>query len=793
MVELVANDALLTITWGRRLSHTLAQAKLRTRLMLLVLIAALPPTVLLIYLQIHLRDERRARLAEDVLSEAQLLNADVASVVEGARQLTLAISHLSAVLHADAVPCRARLLELRAELPFYSVIAVVAADGRLVCSTDPTAPANASQAQIAHVRHVLADGGFDVGVVVPHPGGVQSVLPFCLPFTLADGERGVVIADLSLAWFSQHLGALKRPPYSTIGIADRNGLTIARYPNPDAWVGKPFPAAVRPYIGAGQSGTAVVVGYDGEPRLIGFVPPSQTPAGMFVSIGVLMPPLLADIDRATWIGALLSVLGATLSFVLAWSMGERLLRRPTEVLLNAARRWSAGDLSARANTRDAPRSEFGSLAGAFNAMAETLGRYQERLERTVAERTHELRETCDQLQRESAERARSEASLRQAQKLQAVGQLAGGVAHDFNNLLAVVIGSLELALAKPELASGVAGRQLRNALNAAERGARLTRQLLAFARHQTLVPAAIDLNQIVAGMEGLLTSTVGDAIELITELETKLPPALADPTFVESAILNLAINARDAMQAGGCLRISTRSVRAEAGAHRALADYVAIAVADTGTGMPPEVLDRAFEPFFTTKGLGQGSGLGLSQVHGLATKSGGDVQIETAVGVGTTVTLLLPRAAAAPAPAPQTNQDCEHCPRLRILVVDDDDAVLVLLQDALEGQGHDVLLAAGSTDALAILNRRSSAIDLLLTDYAMPGLNGVELIAAARQQRPGLPALLVTGQAELNGDETAGIDILRKPFSMQSLALHVARAVREAVAKRELDVAGLTA
>ncbi len=763
------------IGWVRCRFPALTKASLRIRLLLLVLVAALPPTILLIYLQIHLREERRQRLAEDVLGEAELLNADVASVVESARQLAISISYFPTVRNADPA-CRDRLLALRADLPFYTILSVFTGDGRRICSTDPSAPPALTATQAAHVQRVLASGTFEVGLVDP-AGGAQSVLPFCLPIMLADGRRGVVIEDLSLDWFSRHLGELDRPPHSTIGIADGRGLTVARYPDPAGWVGKPFPPAVRPFIHAAHAGTAVVIGYDGQPRLVGFVPASQKPIGLFVSIGVLLPPLLADIDRATRIGALIAVAGAAISFLLAWSMGERLLRRPTEALLNAAHRWSGGDLAARAPVTEAPGSEFGRLALAFNAMAEALGRHQEGLERTVAERTQQWRETCEQLQCEIAERERSEASLLQAQKLQAVGQLAGGVAHDFNNLLAVIVGSLELAAIRLQTAPGSAARNVQNALNAAERGARLTRQLLAFARRERLSPSAIDLNRIIAGMRGLLTSTLGPAIELAMQFDPELPPALADSGFVELAILNLAINARDAMPGGGRLTISTRTLPALSEDGQPT-NYVAIAVSDAGTGMTPDVLERAFEPFFTTKAPGSGSGLGLSQVHGLATKSGGDVRIDTELGVGTTVTVLLPRASAPAAPAAsETGERSAQCRAVRILAVDDDPEVRHVLEDALRGLGHTVMLARDGGEALAILKDRRSAVDLLVTDYAMPGMSGRELIGAARRIRPGLGALLVTGRAEVGDLDADDFEILRKPFHMQSLTLYVSRAM----------------
>ncbi|MGH7156049.1 MAG: HAMP domain-containing protein, partial [Acetobacteraceae bacterium] len=533
-----------SVALGQRLRTALGNTSLKTRLLVLVLIAILPSTILLGYIEVHVHAERRAQLSVSVLREAELLNADVLSVVEGARQLTLAISKFPTVEHGDPA-CRDRLLDLRSSLSFYTNISVFDGGGNLICSTSAAAPSRANLARLAHIRNVIKRNVFDVGEVINDPSGNLPVLPFCLPFRLADGRDGVVIANLSLVWFSRHLGELNRPPGSTIGIADRSRTTVARFPNPDIWIGKPFPKAPARFINAPHRGSVVVTGFDGKPRLVGFVPASEAPLGLFVSIGLFFPDLIADIDRADWFAGGLITCGAILSILLALAIGERFIRRPTEQLLRAARSWSAGDLSTRAPLADSPRSEFGRLATAFNAMAGALGREQERLERTVAERTHELVAANERLKTEIAEREKSEASLLQAQKLQAVGQLAGGIAHDFNNLLGVIIGSLELAVQQTTVVPGFVLRHVNNALNAAGRGAALTKQLLAFSRRQVLSPAALNVNAVIAGMKPLLTSTLGDVIEIVTELDPKLPLALADSSFVESAVLNLAINARD--------------------------------------------------------------------------------------------------------------------------------------------------------------------------------------------------------------------------------------------------------
>jgi CheY-like chemotaxis protein len=376
-----------------------------------------------------------------------------------------------------------------------------------------------------------------------------------------------------------------------------------------------------------------------------------------------------------------------------------------------------------------------------------------------------------------AEREKTEAALRQAQKLRAVGQLAGGIAHDFNNLLTAVVGALELLRAR--LPAGQEGlvRVLDTALGAAERGGKLTGQLLAFSRRQQLLPAPSDLNMTVVTLSNLLGSTLSRWIRIHTDLVQDLWPAMVDPSQIEAAIINLAINARDAMPHSGVLTIATRNVPLSVGGSLLSGDYVAVRVTDTGTGITPELIAHVFEPFFTTKEIGIGSGVGLSQVHGLATQSGGDVRIESKPGEGTTVTLLLPRAKALPI-AVQPNSGSSRQTtrrRARILVVDDDRDVRQTTGEMLTERGYSVELAADADEALAIL-RRYGGFHAMLVDYVMPGINGASLVKMVRSLRPGLRSLMMTGHAELQAREEIGTEnIIRKPFSVATLDERLAR------------------
>ncbi len=407
------------------------------------------------------------------------------------------------------------------------------------------------------------------------------------------------------------------------------------------------------------------------------------------------------------------------------------------------------------------------------------------LERAVEERTSELASANRQLTAQIEERERVEAVLRQAQRLEAVGQLTSGVAHDFNNLLTVILGSLQF-LERDE-SDPKTLRRLDLMRTAAERGAKLTAQLLAFSRRQRLEPKPVDLNDTVASMRDLLQSTLGGSVRLETVLQPDLWPALVDPTQIELIILNLAINARDAMEVGGGLTVETSNVtlgpprRPE---EPAAGDYVAVTVSDTGSGMSEEIRARVFEPFFTTKAVGKGSGLGLSQVLGFAQQSGGGVRIDTRLGEGSSVKVFLPRAASAAAQIPERSpSEPRRVAGDRagvILLVDDDSAVREVTRSLLDEAGYEVVEAGSGGAALELLDR-GRAVDLLLVDFAMPGMNGMEVARAAHSRRPQLPILFVTGHADLTALEEVGEErVVPKPFRQGELRQKVERALGRA-------------
>ncbi|MBL8548443.1 MAG: CHASE3 domain-containing protein [Hyphomonadaceae bacterium] len=404
----------------------------------------------------------------------------------------------------------------------------------------------------------------------------------------------------------------------------------------------------------------------------------------------------------------------------------------------------------------------------------------------------ELRARSAELEAEARHRRDAEETLRQAHKMEAVGQLTGGIAHDFNNLLTVVLGNLDLM--RRRLADQSApldrlptdlGRRIDGAEQGAKSAAQLTHRLLAFSRRQALTPARVDLNRLISGMSDLLARTLSESIHVETVLAGGLWPTHADENQLENALLNLAINARDAMPEGGRLTVETGNILLDDAYAARFGDvapgqYVLLSVSDTGCGIPPAALERVFEPFFTTKPAGEGSGLGLAMVHGFVKQSGGHVRLYSEVGVGTTVRIYLPRLSEAEQPASPPAARALAAPPERarpdetILLVEDNESVRAFTREALEELGYNVLEAADAASALALLNA-APRVDLLFTDVILPGgVDGRQLAERAVASRSGLPVLYTTGYTRNaivhHGRLDANVQLLPKPYTRQNLA-----------------------
>jgi signal transduction histidine kinase len=428
---------------------------------------------------------------------------------------------------------------------------------------------------------------------------------------------------------------------------------------------------------------------------------------------------------------------------------------------------------------------FGAVAGVASLMLLLMSWMALRGVQSTGRAMARLTATMDQLQRETAQREAAEQRVRQAQKMEAVGQLTGGIAHDFNNLLTAILGSMLLLRKRMPESDERALRLVDNAVQGAQRGASLTQRLLAFSRGQALKPGVVDVLELVRGMSDLLRSSLGAIVQVETRFPLALAPAYVDANQLELVLLNLAVNARDAMPEGGQLTISGREEQVCAGQANDLppGSYVVLSVTDNGEGMDEATLARCIEPFFTTKGVGKGTGLGLSMAYGLAAQSGGRLVLHSRQGEGTTAELWLPRAEVRPAIAPQPGGDRDEAravplPPRSVLLVDDDPLVLASTAPMLEDLGHSVVAVNSGQGALEVLCA-GAEVDLVVTDQAMPGMTGLQLASQLQQLHPKMPLLLITGYADRIELTTTGLPLLYKPFSQNDLEVAIQRCLSE--------------
>jgi signal transduction histidine kinase/CheY-like chemotaxis protein len=634
-------------------------------------------------------------------------------------------------------------------------VAITDPEGNILYSSRPRRQQPLAAADRALIRAQV--NSRNSGLVFSKPlRGPQGRWTSLMLRRISDGDgsfAGVALAYLNLVYFADFYKAVELTENGAIILHLRDGTVLVRYPGNDAAVGQSY-ANLPPFkdiLAHAMAGTVIMDSpIDGHSRVLAIRALKAFP--LAVNVSVSENRVLTGWRRQTVTFSLIVVAASLITVGLLFLLAQR--SRQVEGLLGEYR-------AAKEAAEDANR------------------RLLEQME----------------------ERERAEAALRQAQRIEAVGQLTGGVAHDFNNLLTVLIGNIDLVQGAAADDPALTAR-LRAMRAAAERGAMLTGHLLAFARRQPLSPRPVDLNAVIVGMRDLLRSALGPSVQMEMRLAPDLSDAMVDPTQIELVILNLVINARDAMPDGGTVTVETANCEGlppgpseklvlEAlgdgrGAAEADPDYVVLRVHDIGIGMTVEVQAKAFEPFFTTKGPGAGSGLGLSQVFGTARQSGGDVAIDSAPNRGTTVSVFLPRAALPADRQPaEARLVLEKSPNsAAILVVDDDDAVRNTVADILKGLGYAVEPAAGGADALALL-RQGAAVDLLLTDVVMTGMGGLELARAAHALRPRLPIVFITGYADPVGtdDGLRMHRLVRKPFRPADLQLQIEAALAAAPAR----------
>jgi len=764
---------------------------LRLRLMLLAAICVLPAALLLVVTQLQLRGEREAEVRKEIAEVARSEADHVAGLIQGAGQLLSALAFSPAIRERNAPYCSALLDRLTREHGYYAAISADDPDGRSFCTS---APGKATfDGDRAFFRTAVARRGFVVGEHETSSLTKGPVLPVAQAIIAPEGNLlGVLVLSLNLDEI-MHQVATRLPAKTALTIVDRNMTVVLQIadgadPQRGAVLGQFLLAPP-----AGQPSIADITDRTGHAAIMARAPVGDSAFGLQVVAARDRDIAFQSLIKTNRDGAILIGVALAVAVLVAAWVARRFVQRPIRDLLGAADRLRDGDFAFRMQDT-AGRSELARLGQGLNELAgaleererarvaaeEQLRQLAATLEERVERRTHQLEEANARAASEAAERERTEAELAQSQKLEAVGKLTGGVAHDFNNLLTAVMGTVELAMERVTDAN--VKRLLAVAMQAAERGARLTRQMLAFSRKQDLTLQPVDINGAITGMSDLLRRTIGVLVQIDLDLADDLWLATTDKVQLEVALLNLAVNAQDAMPEGGSLRLRTRNVTVVTTSLAPPAlqpgDYAMLTVSDTGHGMSPEVAANAFEPFFTTKEPGKGTGLGLSMVYGFARQAGGSATIESCVGKGTSVSIYLPRARALPKREVRPLVSASGSRPLRILLTDDDAGARVTTKEMLVGFGHEVIEAEDGPAALECL-QTEGPFDLLIVDFAMPGMTGTDVAAQALNHVADLPVLFMTGYADsdrLRSWSERGYRTLSKPFHIAELAIALRQA-----------------
>ena len=729
-------------------------AGLRLRLVLLIAVSVLPAIVLMVWHGLERRERGAADTRQQTLNLARLAAQEQERRLEGARQLLIALSTSSAIRADDMAGCRRDVRALVKEYRgLYSEIGWADRQGRVMCHA--LEGDNLSIADRQYFQAALATQGFVVGELIRGRISGVPILAFSYPLRDADGTiRGVLFANVDLRVLSQSLEQAARESDGTISILDRTGTLVARSSDAEKYIGVQASSAQLQVMERERELVRTFVGPDGRERqyAIATVLEADGRPALYVNFGRSQEEL-SEAIAARFRDDLTTILFLALGMMAAALIGaEWLVRKPIHELLQATTALGAGRLATRAAPVGSTK-EFADLARAFNTMAEQL--------------------------------EQRDVHLREGQRLEAIGQLAGGIAHDFNNLLTIIIGYAS-ALEEYVKHSSVGARELAELKTAADKAALLTRQLLAFSRRQLLQPKPVGLNHIISQMETMLRRTIGHEIALDVSLGEDLAIVRADPAQLEQVILNLVINARDAMPGGGAITIATRNRVLTTDNPEGLppGEYVELTVTDNGSGIDPQTRARIFEPFFTTKGL-RGTGLGLATVYGIVKQSGGAIRCESTQGKGTRFEIVLPKAIGSVSADEPRSAAVPVGGSERVLVVEDDPAVRSLLVSALSRSGYEVTAAEDGMSALELLRGRNR-LDLLITDVRMPRMNGLALYDQVQKLHPGVPAVLISGDSApevTNGPAGRRPLFLQKPFTPSQL-LSVAR---EAIAGRPMS------
>lgn len=748
--------------------------RLLTRLLALVALTLLPIVGIEIYDEVDLRTHRAEEGQDQALRLARLVAQQQSNVVAGAQHLLMALAQASEIRDQNQAVCHGFLSQLAPSYQEYVGIVSLDRTGRVVCSGGSLNPP-ASLGEKAFFREAIDTRNFATSGYAEDLNRNKTVYLAQPYFDHDHNPAGVVALALNLDWLNAQVAQNPLPNQSTISVIDRDGTILVRHPGELQFVGTKIPGSSHAEMLKGGEAVRDAVGFDGISRIYSYTPVPGEKHDLTVSVGLDKGEVMQSAEAANRRDELAIVGSCILAALLAGFGARVFIGRPINTLLNRAEHWRRGDFSARVQFRES-QSEFGRLGAAFNAMAEAIAARESELERRVAERTEALTEAMH------AQQA-AEISLYEAQKIETVGRLTGGVAHDFNNLLAAIVGNLELLRARLGVDHPVIARA-NAALQSANRGAALVQQLLAFARRQTLHPKTVDLSGYIHGATDMLQRLLRSDVTVEADLLPGTWSVCVDPNQLEAAILNLAVNARDAMPQGGVLRLSTQNVSLDHASPKLglNGDFVALTVSDTGSGIPPEIVEKVFDPFFTTKDVGSGSGLGLSMVQGFATQSQGAVTITSEVGKGTAITIYLPRGRDVE-PAHEEPDDELAEGEGTVLLVDDDQTVRDVTAEMLEAAGYGVVMVGTAAEAVATFRMEPDRFDILITDLVLTGgTSGIDLAVELHAARPDLPVLLVTGYSDalLDDRRAEGLAMLPKPYTTSRLT----QAARDALRKR---------
>ncbi len=695
----------------------------------LVTVAVLPSLLALLYSGFEARNKALQDGEQETLHLVQSLAVTQERITASTQVMLSSLTLVPAVNKLDLPACNELFKEIIRLNPIYTNILLANRSGDIIASAIPHPPVNLADRK--HFKDACLTRKFSTGEYIISRTTFEPAFPFSYPLLDKNGQvQAVLIAAVELKQYREHFSKKSLPQGSFFGIADNAGRRLFRIPTSGAEfdLGKPIAPMVWDFVKtSGKDGVTLQEGSDKIRRIIGFsrldLGP-DTPAYMYMFVGLPEEILVKNASTVMFSNAILTGGAWLLALLLSWVIGRYLFFEKIKRLTDCATQFGSGnfDISTGVDHKD---GELGQVAAAFDQMA-------------------------GKLRQAETEKDRLQQQLIQSQKLESVGKLAGGVAHDFNNMLMVILGHTEMLL--DEISSEDPKRaSLETIHKAADKSSDLTRQLLAFARKQTISPVVLELNDTIVGMLKMVQRLIGENIRVVWVPEMAVWPVKVDPAQIDQLLVNLAVNARDAIDGVGTITIATANVTLDA-AYSAghfecvPGDYVMLSVSDDGSGMEKATQERLFEPFFTTKGLGKGTGLGLATVYGVVKQNKGFISVYSEPGQGTCFKIYFPRYVGARAEEVKAQQ--REIPQGRgelILLVEDEISILHLAQTMLEQLGYQVIAAATPGEMLHRITDLSAPIRLLITDVILPEMNGRELADRIKEIHPDVQCLFMSG------------------------------------------------